>query len=144
MFGQLSIQHSQFMFGHSRFETHVFCSTLDSALSIHLLTMGSVSDDYQCPWCGRVGNGGYVMDGVTNYPLCTEGEYSCCFYSCMENNICCQHQYVDTALRQMRVRRSLSAIPDEPWTIMVAFLAGEIPQWILERLALSASGGITW
>ena len=32
--------------------------------------MGSVNNDYQCPWCGRVGNGGYALDGV-GYPICT-------------------------------------------------------------------------
>ena len=102
----------------------MFRSTLDSALSIHLLTMGSVSDDYKCPWCGRVGNGGYVIDGVTDYPICTEGWHSCVWWSSMEQNICSRHQYFDTALQQMRARRSLSAIPDEPWSIVVALLAG--------------------
>ena len=32
--------------------------------------MGSVDDDYKCPWCGRVGNGGYAHDGA-GYPICT-------------------------------------------------------------------------
>ena len=38
--------------------------------------MGSVEDDYGCPWCGRVGNGGYAPDGV-EYPICTGGDHSC-------------------------------------------------------------------
>ena len=38
--------------------------------------MGSVEDDYMCPWCGRRGNGGYAHDGI-GYPICTEGDYSC-------------------------------------------------------------------
>ena len=39
--------------------------------------MGSVGEDYRCPCCGRVGNGGYVMDGYCDFPVCTEGEHSC-------------------------------------------------------------------
>ena len=35
--------------------------------------MGSVSDDYRCPWCGRIGNGGYALD----YPICTGGDFAC-------------------------------------------------------------------
>ena len=38
--------------------------------------MGSVGDDYVCPWCGRRGNGGYAHDHI-RYPICTEGNYSC-------------------------------------------------------------------
>ena len=38
--------------------------------------MGSVGDDYVCPWCGRAGNGGYAPDPI-GYPICTEGRYSC-------------------------------------------------------------------
>ena len=38
--------------------------------------MGSVSDDYRCPWCGRIGNGGYALDSV-GYPICTGGAFAC-------------------------------------------------------------------
>ena len=40
--------------------------------------MGTVDDDddYRCPWCGQVGNGGYVPDPL-GYPICTEGFHSC-------------------------------------------------------------------
>ena len=38
--------------------------------------MGSVDRDYRCPWCGRIGNGGYVPDGL-DYPICTFGEFAC-------------------------------------------------------------------
>jgi hypothetical protein len=43
--------------------------------------MGSVGDDYMCPWCGRVGAGGYAMDGI-NYPICTDGPHSCLDAAC--------------------------------------------------------------
>ena len=39
-------------------------------------SIGSVGDDYRCPLCGRVGNGGYAVD-VIGYTICTEGPYSC-------------------------------------------------------------------
>ena len=38
--------------------------------------MGSVSDDYRCPWCDVIGRGGYSPDGV-NTPICTEDRSSC-------------------------------------------------------------------
>ena len=38
--------------------------------------MESVGDDFICPWCGRVGAGGYTIDGI-KYPLCTDGAHSC-------------------------------------------------------------------
>jgi hypothetical protein len=31
--------------------------------------MGSVSDAFRCPWCGRRGNGGYADDSL-GYPVC--------------------------------------------------------------------------
>ena len=42
------------------------------------VAMGSVGDDHQCRVCGRVGNGGYVVDGFSRFgPICTETEDSC-------------------------------------------------------------------
>ena len=38
--------------------------------------MGSVGEDYRCPWCGRKGAREYAPDGL-NYPICTEGQYAC-------------------------------------------------------------------
>ena len=43
--------------------------------------MGSVSDDFMCPWCGRVGAGGYAIDGI-NYPICTDGAHYCLNAAC--------------------------------------------------------------
>ena len=42
--------------------------------------MGSVSENYLCPWCGLRGNGGYAPDEV-GYPICTEGQFSCLWFS---------------------------------------------------------------
>ena len=39
--------------------------------------MGSVSDSYRCPLCGRTGNGGYHVDGLGIGPICTDGDYAC-------------------------------------------------------------------
>ena len=39
-------------------------------------TVGSVGNDYKCPWCGRRGAGGYAPDWVGK-PLCTEPEFNC-------------------------------------------------------------------
>ena len=41
--------------------------------------MGSVDETYKCPLCGRIGNGGYVMDGEGIGPICTDvnNRYNC-------------------------------------------------------------------
>ena len=39
--------------------------------------MGSVGRDYRCPLCGRVGRGGYAIDWIGQYPVCTESPNSC-------------------------------------------------------------------
>ena len=54
-------------------------------------TMGSVGKDYKCPLCGRVGNGGYSVDGI-GYPVCTDGDYSCLW-----------HQFVDQGLSPAQI-----------------------------------------
>jgi hypothetical protein len=43
--------------------------------------MGSVGEDYKCPLCGRVGNGGYAVDGLCLGPICTGDQAS---KSCMD------------------------------------------------------------
>ena len=47
--------------------------------------MGSVGDNYRCPWCGRKGMGGYSPDRI-GVPLCTEGDYSCLWFTLGERN----------------------------------------------------------
>jgi hypothetical protein len=47
--------------------------------------MGSVGVDYKCPCCGRVGNGGYAVDGI-GLPVCTEGAYSCLWFQLSSRN----------------------------------------------------------
>ena len=54
-------------------------------------TMGSVDRDYKCPLCGRVGNGGYLVDGMS-YPVCTDGDYSCLW-----------HQFYDKGLSPAQI-----------------------------------------
>ena len=39
--------------------------------------MGSVSEQYRCPLCGRTGMGGYHVDGLGIGPICTVGDYAC-------------------------------------------------------------------
>ena len=39
--------------------------------------MGSVSEQYRCPLCGRKGMGGYHVDGLGIGPICTDGDYAC-------------------------------------------------------------------
>ena len=46
--------------------------------------MGSVGEDYKCPLCGRVGNGGYAMDGVNVGPICTGVKVQYLIDSCLD------------------------------------------------------------
>ena len=48
--------------------------------------MGSVGDNYVCPWCGRVRYGGYAPDWV-DYPICTEGPFPCLWFSLEDRDI---------------------------------------------------------
>jgi len=45
--------------------------------------MGSISENYQCPWCRRT-NGAYAPDWV-GYPICTEGAFSCLWHHSLDN-----------------------------------------------------------
>jgi hypothetical protein len=38
--------------------------------------MGSVGESYRCPLCGRVGMGGYSIDGI-DVPVCVDGRWAC-------------------------------------------------------------------
>ena len=38
--------------------------------------MGSVAENYKCPLCGRVGNGGYDVDGLSIGPICTGAKFA--------------------------------------------------------------------
>ena len=44
--------------------------------------MGSVGLDFKCPWCGRVGGGGYAL--YFQHPICTSGDYSCLWFGFIE------------------------------------------------------------
>ena len=47
------------------------------------IKMGSVSENFQCPWCRRT-NGGYSPDWV-GYSICTQGAYSCLWHHSLDN-----------------------------------------------------------
>ena len=39
--------------------------------------MGTVSRDHRCPWCGRIGAGGYAPDAVAPDIICVNGPHNC-------------------------------------------------------------------
>ena len=82
--------------------------------------MGSVGDTFKCPWCGRIGNGGYAHDAV-GYPVCTEGDHSCLWFQIMQRGITSKPDYLFhvlvARLRQMLLRES-------EWRVIVEFLFG--------------------
>ena len=73
---------------HSRPRSSVRCpvSRVRNKPTVLLLPMGSVGDNYLCPWRGRVGNGGYATYGV-GYPICIEGLFSCLWFSLADRGI---------------------------------------------------------
>ena len=85
--------------------------------------MGSVADDYRCPWCGRVGDGGYALDGLEGGPMCTEGEYSCLHFQALGRGY---------GLAEFRVRQLQAMfppnhmwaqfVPGNVWELVVSFL----------------------
>ena len=85
--------------------------------------MGSVDVDYTCPWCGRVGNGGYAPDWV-GYPICTEGRFSCLWLACQERGIDTVQEFRRHQLRTIfpttyRYDNAISVALD----VLAAFLA---------------------
>ena len=52
-------------------------SVLSSSSLVSPPSMGSVSRDYRCPWCGRIGAGGYGPDAVFPDVICLNGLHSC-------------------------------------------------------------------
>ena len=81
----------------SRFACHTVLSitTIPTVvlLSPLQLVMGSVGEDYRCPFCGRTGMGGcrYLHEGPIgnlyarpSRPICTGGEFSCLWYQLRE------------------------------------------------------------
>ena len=71
--------------------------------------MGSVGEDYRCPWCGREGAGGYAPDGI-DYPICTEGQYSCLWHALplalsLQRAVAPKHQ----VFRELRLAAKISS-----------------------------------
>ena len=66
--------------------------------------MGSVGPRYRCPWCGRVGNGGYAPDPI-GYPICTEGEYSCLWFQLQEERVYSLNEFRQLQLRTIWCRK---------------------------------------
>ena len=64
--------------------------------------MGSVGDNYRCPWCGRKGMGGYSPDRI-GVPLCTEGDYSCLWFTL------CRRNWVEADLKHAAVKKIFMA-----------------------------------
>ena len=53
-------------------------SVLSSSSLVSPPSMGTVSDDHRCDWCGRVGAGGYAPDALVPTDLiCTTGPQNC-------------------------------------------------------------------
>ena len=81
--------------------------------------MGSVGENYKCPLCGRVGNGGYSMDGI-GFPICTEGDYSCLWYQVIEKGLW-PGNIVANALQKIFVKSKWCDLGDEVWVNIAQF-----------------------
>ena len=62
--------------------------------------MGSVGANYKCPLCGRVGNGGYALDGCNIGPICTGVKFQ---YNCLDRVLhgAAPEQCIGNALEQI-------------------------------------------
>ena len=79
--------------------------------------MGSVPDNYKCPLCGRVGNGGYALDGV-DFPICTEGHYSCLWFQWHIRGLR-PEQIIGNAIRKIFWFKT--ELPADTWEAIAAF-----------------------
>ena len=87
--------------------------------------MGSVSDDYQCPWCGRKGMGGYAVDPIP-YPLCTNGKNACAFTQTHKYSTQSEY-FMDTLLLRIgkkpgKPAQPIHKVPEWVWKVIVGFL----------------------
>ena len=79
--------------------------------------MGSVPDDYKCPLCGRVGNGGYALDGV-GFPICTEGDFSCLWFQIIDHGLR-PGQIIGKAIQKIFWFKT--DLPPDTWEAIAAF-----------------------
>ena len=106
--------------------------------------MGSVPDNYKCPLCGRVGNGGYALDGV-GFPICTEGDFSCLWFQIIDRGLR-PGQIVGNAIQKIFWFKT--DLPPDTWEAIATFtcpsrrikavpLTPTCPAEEVERAALS-------
>ena len=79
--------------------------------------MGSVPDDYKCPLCGRVGNGGYALDGV-GFPICIEGDFSCLWFQIMDRGLE-PGPIIGNAIQKIFWFKT--DLPPDTWEVIAAF-----------------------
>ena len=70
--------------------------------------MGSVGQQHKCPLCGRVGRGGYHVDGTNCGPVCTNGRHNC-LDKMMEME---PEQIVGQAIKALFLRAPKLQLPD--------------------------------
>ena len=93
--------------------------------------MGSVPDDYKCPLCGRVGNGGYALDGV-GFPICTEGDFSCLWFQIMDLGFW-PRQIIGNAIRKIFWFKT--QLPASTWELIATFTHTGKPATLSRPLA---------
>jgi hypothetical protein len=87
-----------------------------------ILIMGSVDEDYECPWCGRRGAGGYSPDQI-GYPICTEPPHACLDHF-LDFGVDSKAEYDEAALR--RRFGSKLQLPDTVWTLVCELLSADV------------------
>ena len=86
-----------------------------------LFTMGSFPANWRCPLCGRVGNGGYVIDGFPR-ATCTDGDYSCLWFQVSDRGLTAGQIY-SNALEAVLQQHTLNT--PELRRTLIAFLFGD-------------------
>ena len=85
--------------------------------------MGSVGDNHRCPLCGRVGDGGYALDGWNCGPVCTgERIEPGCLWRPSFQDLSAEEIFLLSLDRVMCGRLREWNLPEEVQTRVAAFL----------------------
>ena len=89
--------------------------------------MGSVGRDYKCPWCGRIGNGGYAPDSL-GYPLCTGGTHSCLWYQVVGQSLTTLQEFRQRSLEVVLTVRRPNQVGPLSYSLEVEYIFDVEPQ----------------
>jgi len=94
--------------------------------------MGSVGEDYKCPLCGRVGNGGYAIDGIGIGPICTDDQAVKFCLDLIFSDKLEPHQILATAFEKVLGDRFCQTYPLLAWSVVPFLRNCTVNEMLLE------------